>query len=429
MPRVLNWSRTQSCSPRELVQPATEAEVVELVRRARASDRRIKVVGARHSWSDIAMGEDLLVNLDRMQDLIEVDAAAGTARVQAGIRLHRLIDALAERELGLTIIGSVTEQSLAGVMSTGTHGSSLVHGNIPSFVVGLRMVAGTGEVIELREGDRLFEAARVGLGALGILTEVTIRVEPRFNLRETTESLSFAEALSSLDAIAASAEYVKLWWLPHTDAVMVFRYERTEASGRLNPVAVWIDQWIVNKLVFAALLWLGGRIRRLSRGVNRLVAKTYLDRKPRVARSDKLLALVMPPRHREMEYALPVERSAEALAAMRERVEALDVDGNFIQELRFVRADPGWMSPASERDSCQLGAYMAEAPGIDDYFAGFEADMLALGGRPHWGKEFGIRGAELRALWPHAEAFVAAIAELDPEGVFRNRFVERLLAD
>ncbi len=373
------------------------------------------------------MGNEVLVSLDGMQEPLEIDHERGLARVQAGIRLYRLIDVLAEHDLGPTIIGSVTEQSLAGVMSTGTHGSSLVHGNISSFVVGLRMVTGTGEVVELGEHDPRLAAARVGLGALGIITEVTIRVEPSFRLRETTEVMSVDEAVASMAEISRSAEYVKVWWLPHTDAVMVFRYERTQQPGRLSRVSQWIDAWLINRVIFVLLLWLGRHVPRLTQVFNGLVARTYLARADRVDRADRLLSLAMPPRHRETEFAVPVERSGEALAAMRDRIATLDWGVNFIQELRFVKADDAWMSPANERDSCQIGAYMAQAPGIDDYFEGFEADMLALDGRPHWGKEFAVRGAALRACFPRAEEFVELADRFDPDGLFRNDFLERIL--
>ncbi|MCA9682429.1 MAG: FAD-binding protein, partial [Myxococcales bacterium] len=234
---IHNWARTHSCRPQRVARPENEAALRTLVREAAAAGSKIKVIGARHSWSDIAMSEGVLVSLDAMQELLAVDLEAGRVRVQAGVRLHRLVELLAAQGLALAIVGSVLEQSIAGVMATGTHGSSLVHGNIPSHVVGLRMVTAGGEILELGEGDPRLRGARVGLGALGVITEVRVRVEPLFRLRETTQILSFDEAVASVDAIARSAEYVKLWWLPHTDAVMVFRCERTREPGRLSPLA------------------------------------------------------------------------------------------------------------------------------------------------------------------------------------------------
>jgi L-gulono-1,4-lactone dehydrogenase len=426
MPRVFNWSRTEHCDPDRLAFPEDEAAVVALVVEARAAGQRVRVIGAKHSWSSIAMSEGVLVSLDRMQELISVDAEASTCTVQGGVRLHRLNDLLAERGLALPIVGSVVEQSLAGVLSTGTHGSSLLHGNMPSGVVALRVVTGTGELLDLTAGDPRLDAARVGLGAFGIITQVTIRVVPAFRLCERTETIPFDRALADLDEIARSAEYVKLWWLPHTDAVIVFRTERTTDAGDVSKLARWVDRVVVNGLAFAVLLLLGRFLSFLVPVLNRLVGKTYLSPRCTVGRSDEVLSLAMPPRHREMEYAVPVEQAAEALRQTRALIEQGGLRVNFITEVRFVRGDAGWMSPASGSDVCQLGAYMADASGIQTYFDSFEAAMKALGGRPHWGKELSCSAEEIRGMYPRAADWGIEVRRLDPDGVFTNPFLERL---
>jgi FAD/FMN-containing dehydrogenase len=409
------------------VQPRDEQELQGLVREARASGMTVKVVGARHSWSDIAMTNAIMVDLDLMQGLIAVDEARGHARVQAGIRICQLNEQLHARGLALPIVGSVTEQSLAGVMSTGTHGSSLVHGNIPSFVVGARLITGTGELLELDETHSLLPAVRVGLGALGIITEITIRVVPAFRLCETSETISFATAVANVQDIARSAEYVKLWWLPHTDGVIVFRYDRTEQPGEFSKLGRWFDQHVINDGLFRCLLALGARFPGVTPVVNRTVGRTYFKPRTSFGHSHQLLSVVMPPRHREVEYALPVERTGEAMTRLHALIDELGVRVNLLAEVRFVKADDAWMSPANGRDTCQLGAYMATAPGIEQYFSGFEQAMRPLGGRPHWGKEFNVERQALRDMYPHAEQFVALVRELDPDGVLRNPFLDRLL--
>ena len=425
--RVFNWSRTQHCTPIAVAEPDSESELLELVREARATGRTVKVMGARHSWSDIAMSEGVLISLDRMQRVLEVDPEGLRVTVEAGIRLNRLNEELAARGLALPILGSVTEQSLAGVMSTGTHGSSLVHGNIPSHALALRLITGRSEILELDADHPLLPAARVGLGALGIITQVTLRVDRAFSLCETSEVIEFDEAVERLDELARSAEYVKLWWLPHTRGVIVFRCDRTRELGQVSRFGRWLDEWVINKLVFRFVLFLGRLAPRIIPAANRLVARTYLEPRRVVGRSDHVLSLAMPPRHRETEYAVPVSHSGEALRRTRALIEELGVRVNFITELRFVRGDEGWLSPASGRDSCQLGAYMAQAEGIERYFRGFEERMRELGGRPHWGKEFHATPDELREMYPQLNAFVAAVREHDPDGVFRNRFLDRVM--
>jgi FAD/FMN-containing dehydrogenase len=427
MPTVSNWSRTHHCTPTRIAHPRDEQELLTLVREARAVGTTVKVVGARHSWSDIAMTNQTLVSLDAMQQLIAIDETLGHARAQAGIRIHQLNTQLHARGLALPIVGSVTEQSLAGVMSTGTHGSSLVHGNIPSFVVGARLITGGGELLVLDAHHPLLPAVRVGLGALGILTEITIRVVPAFRLCETSETIDFSTAVANVQDIARSAEFVKLWWLPHTEGVIVFRYERTDRPGEVSKLGRWLDQHVMNDCVFRLLLALGGRFPGITPTCNRAVGRTYFKPRTSIGRSDLMLSLVMPPRHREVEYAMPLEHTAEAMLRTRALIETLGVRVNFLSEVRFVKGDDAWMSPAGGRDTCQLGAYMAAAPGIDAYFSGFEQAMSQLGGRPHWGKEFTVAGQALREMYPRTQQFVELASELDPDKVLRNAFLDRVL--
>ncbi|MCO4763851.1 MAG: FAD-binding protein [Myxococcales bacterium] len=423
---IANWSRTHHCTPARLERPRSEDTIIALVKNAADNGDTIRVIGALHSWSDCAMSDGIVVSLDDMQQVLEVDRDGLRVRVQAGIRLARLNEELAAVGLALPIVGSVVEQSIAGVMSTGTHGSSLTHGNIPSAVVGMRLVTGKGDVLVLDEDHELLPAARVALGALGVITEVTLSVQPAFRLCETTETIPFDDAVRDMEAIARSAEYVKLWWLPHTDAVIVFRSERTTEPGRISPVVRWIDEHIVNQLLFATVLWLGRWFNGLIAPLNRLVARTYLKPRRVVGRSDKVMSLAMPPRHREMEYSVPMTKAGEALRQTRALIGSHNLRVNFITEVRFVRGDDAWLSPATARDSCQLGAYMAESEGIERYFGAFQGAMKALGGRPHWGKEFQANVAELSGQYPEFERFVALARRLDPKQIFRNRFVARL---
>lgn len=429
--RVSNWGRNHSCQPARVERPTSEAEVVAAVQRAAVEQLTIKCVGAAHSWSDAAMTDGVLLSLDAMQGFLELDEARGLARVQAGIRLHQLNEALAERGFALPILGSMAEQSLAGATATGTHGSSLVHGNLSSLIRGMRLVTGRGDVVVLATGDPRLDAARVGLGALGIVTELTIAVQPAFRLCEQTEAIPLAQALGELPGIARSAEYVKLWWLPHTDAVIVFRYERTDAPSTFSPFARWLDEHVVNRWLFALLLGLGRLLPALVPRFNKLVAATYLKPRRTVGRSDRMLTLAMPPVHRETEASVPLRHAAEALRRAAALIDEQGLKVNFVTEVRFVKADDGWMSPAGGRDSCQLGAYMAQAPGVDAWLQGFQDAVADLDARPHWGKELSrsagrLTAEQVAAAYPRSPEFWALVREWDPDRRFVNAFVERI---
>jgi FAD/FMN-containing dehydrogenase len=427
--RFVNWAGTVASRPATWHLPADEGELVAVIREAAARGQRVRVVGAGHSWSAIAAPEDgaLAVSLARVAS---IDVAGDRVIVGAGARLCDVNAALAARGLALPIVGSIARQAIAGAIATGTHGSSLVHGNLSSLVLGVRLIDGRGRVHELGPDDARLDGARVHLGALGALTRVTLRAVPAFSLRETIESVPIADACARAASIARSAEYVKIWWLPHTPLAQILRYERTELSPTRRPSAAtarWIDERIVHGVVLPRVFALHARRPAWIPGWNRAIARVYLDRKPMIGPSPLLLSTPMPARHRETEAAVPLARAGDALAAQARVVDEERVRVGFIAELRFVRGDTGWLSPAHGGDVAQLGAYAPETAETDRYFAGFWRAMRALGGRPHWGKELDHGADEIRARWPDAARFAALRDELDPARTFGGPWHARVL--
>lgn len=427
MPLFRNWARTASCRVERFVQPDTEDELVALVKQVAAAGGRLKVVGAGHSWSEAACTDGVLVNLDRLDRVLSVDRERGLFTVEAGIRLHALNEALDAHGLAMPVLGSVCVQSLAGAIATGTHGSAPRKGSLASAVVGLRLVDGTGRVHDVsRSTDPdVFDAARVGLGALGVVTRLTLQVTPAFRLEETVEPLPFDEALARIPALVASEEFVKLWWVPHTSHALVFRYRRTKAPSTWSRFARWLDV-LTNRVAFAFLLFLSRLSPAVVPPVNALVQASYFRPGKRIARSDQCLSLSMPPRHDEMEYALPLERAADAFRFAKHVIEQERLRVNFIVELRFTAADEPWMSPAYGRDTCWLGAYIASSASLERYFEVVEAQMLAWGGRPHWGKRFAAPADTLRRHVPRYDDFATIRERLDPQRVFGNVFLDRV---
>jgi L-gulonolactone oxidase len=425
--RFETWGRTFTCAPAEWARPTTEAEVVDVVRRATAAGRKVKVVGAGHSWSDMALTDGVVLQLDRLDRRVTVDKQRGLATFEAGIRLHALNDALAAEGLALPIVGSIDQQSLGGLLATGTHGSSLRHGNLSTQIVAMRIVTASGGIWALEEGDPRLPAARVALGAFGVVTQVTLRVDPAFTVAEETLPMSFDAAVAALPGLAAEAEYAKLWWIPHTDRAQLFRGARTTDPGTFSLRVRALDEHVVNAVLFAGLLRLGAWLPAVIPALNALIGAVYFRPTRVVGRSDHVLTLAMPPVHRESEIAIPAEHAGDALRRIRALVVERDLRINFILEARYVRADDSWMSPASGRDSVQIGAYTANATHCAAWHEGFAAIMADYGGRPHWGKEATFDSATVRRLYPMAERFGALVREADPTGTFRNAFVERVI--
>jgi FAD/FMN-containing dehydrogenase len=424
--QFVNYAKTVRVSPTAWEAPTTEEEVSKAVWAAASARQRVRVVGAGHSWSGIAAPEGVAMTLDRLSGV--VDGGPGWVKVRAGTRLRHLYRALAVRGESLPIVASIAQQSVAGAVATGTHGSSLVHGNLSSLVIGARIVTADGSVVEVRGDDDRLEAVRVHLGALGAVTELTLRTEPMFNLAETIEVIPIGQVAARVEEIGHSAEYVKVWWMPHTPNALAFRYERTTEpmSRRLSPETQrLVENWLPMLIVPPLYAW----HRRRSAGVpafNR-VAAHWLVKGRRVGPSTLMLTTPEPVRHHETEAAVPLARGGEAFDRVLGVIDRHGVRANFILELRFVRGDHAWMSTAYGGDVVHLGACTGLTGERHIYFDNFWREMRPLGARPHWAKEMDHDAAEIRSLYPMAERFIQLCDELDPERVFSNRFLDRVL--
>ncbi len=431
MVSFVNWAGTVRSTPTGRHEPESESAVVDLVRDAASRRTQLKAVGAGHSWSDAAATSGGMVSLDRLADVLAVDLERSQITVAGGIRLHALQDVLNQYGLSLPVLGSISVQSIAGATATGTHGSSLRWGGLATAIVGMRMVAGTGDVIKLSPSHEpeMFNAARVAFGALGIVSAVTLQCVPQFDLQEVARPMRFDAACDAALGVASSHEFAKLWWLPHTSHVQISRWDKTKAPRTPVSMLQELEGSGVMNSVMELMLDAGARWPSLIPRVNRFVSRNMFRAIDRVDDARRVFNVPQVPSHREIEYAIPVDRTAEAMRWVRDFIEAESLRVNFIVEVRFAAADDLWMSPASGRATCHLGAYMAEADGIERYFRGFEAQMLAYGGRPHWGKEFAAGSDELRKVYPRYDDFVALRHRLDPRRVFANDYTRRVLGE
>ncbi len=421
-----NWARTVESRPAAWARPTSEKQIATIVRHVRDRRGRLKVCGARHSWSDIAAGTDIQMDLTELERVISVDRNAKRVTAAAGCPLHVLLDVLASHGLAMPVLGSISEQTLAGLTATATHGSTLRVGNISSLVEGMRLVTGTGEVLDLGPDDPRLPGARVHLGALGVITQLTLKVRDAFRLEERREVMPFDAAAERIHDICKEHAFAKLWWLPHTDDAMIFTYDETEAAGERSAVAWAVDGWVNNR-AFPALLQVGRTFPNVIPRINRVVNKVHFTPSVRRGRSDHMLQLVMPPRHREAEIAFDAIHTAEVLRATRDVVHADGARVDFIVELRFVKGDHNWMSPAFGRDTCQLLIGGTHSPDIDRVFDAFQSMGALYDARPHWGKELRLTPERVTQLYPHADDFRALARTFDPDGVFRNPFLDAVL--
>jgi FAD/FMN-containing dehydrogenase len=435
----VNWAATVHSRPVRWELPGSEADISNLISRAVDTGERITMVGAGHSWSSVAAPERLALSLDRFVGIAaydDHDPASGlprTVTVRAGTRVGALHDELAARGLALPILGSVVTQSVAGAIGTGTHGSSLLHGSLSGLVTGMRLITGTGatrDLDESAEGHERLDGARVHLGALGVVTRVSLRVVPAFLLARRTERVLVTELAARLQEIGDSAEYVKVWWLPHTSHAIVFRCARTDEPASRRPSA-HTEQTIaehVHKALLRPAFAVQERWPAAAVPYNRAVARALAVPR-RVGPSRIILTTPNPIRHDETEASVPLSKAPEAVERLRELFDTTGVRANFIVELRYAPAETGWLAPAHGAPTMHIGAYSALRAHWQRYYDAFWERFDDLDARPHWGKGMHHDADRLRALYPDTFArFTALRDELDPHHVFTNAFLDRALS-
>jgi L-gulonolactone oxidase len=412
--------------------PRDEQEICDLVTRVAEEGGRLKPVGSGLSWSDIneVEGRDLLLQ-DRMA-AIDVQADSMRVRVQGGAVMSDIQRVLAGQDLALDNIGSIVIQTAGGYTGTGTHGSGTPL--LSTFIEEMRLVDGTGRVRTLSRSHEpeLFNAARVHLGCLGVVTEITFQCIQAFDLEEQRKIVPFDRALADLDRYLAENDYVKLWWLPYTDVIQVYLFNRTEAPKTRPTLPELMDEWGLSSYSFGALLFLTRMVPALAPTVLQSIQRLYFTPRRRVNRSDRLFNIgKMIPIHNESEYAIPQKDAAKAIdrVARAVRGSAPEYRVNFPLEVRFVPGDDIPMSPAFGRDSCYLGAYVASTKWTGPYHRDFEGLMREYAGRPHWGKLFSRTAEDFARLYPLYRQFDALRRECDPNGIFRNAFVDRVFGE
>lgn len=437
--RVCNWAATCAVTPGAFYTPASVADVCAIVRACAAARTPLRVVGAGHSPNDCAMSRAAMLSLRGVRRVLALDAAARSVSVEAGITLAELNEVLDAAGLALPNLGSISAQTLAGAIATGTHGTGVGLGVLSTAVTSLTLVDGRGELVEAAAGSPLLRAAACSLGALGVVVRATLAVVPAFDLAARECEVPLADALRDLPARAASAAYYRLWWFPHTGMAMEWRAERVPPLPALRPpragALAAARAWLVDSLfgfhALQAALLLAVLLPGLVPAINALWRRVlFAAPRARRDRSDRIFNFDCLFKQHVNEWALPAEAAPRALAAIDAALTRSGHRAHFPIEVRFVAADDAWLSPASGRASVFIGIIAYRPFGVDSayaaYFAAFEGIMRELGGRPHWAKDFSLRGdAGFAQLYPRWADFKRLRAEMDPRGVFVNDFVRR----
>jgi L-gulonolactone oxidase len=427
--RWRNWAGNQRADT-EVVQPGSPDEVAAVLTAAAAAGRQVRPIGSGHSFTGIGRPEDIQLACAGLAGVGEV-SADGLINVGAGVPLHRLNAELVRRGWSLTNLGDIDRQTVAGALSTGTHGTGAQFGGLATQVRGLQLVTPSGALLDCdaTRHPEVFSAARVGLGALGVVTAVTLQAVPAFALRAVEGPGTLTEALEGFDELMTSTDHVEFYWFPHTDVTLLKCNTRVPLEEGLAPLprwrAVWDDEILANA-AFAGVVAAGRRVPALIPPLARMSAKalgarTWTDHSHRVFVSHRRVRFL------EMEYAVPRADAAAVLAELRRVHEANDWRAAFPVEVRVAAADDVPLSTASGRDSAYIAAHVPAGTDPGPWFSALESIAGEVGGRPHWGKLHGLDAEVLRARYRRFGEFVALRDRLDPGGVLSNAYLDRVL--
>ena len=424
-----NWAGNQRATASSVVRPSSVDEIVAAVGAATEAGQRIKTVGSGHSFTDIACTDAIRMDLTELAVPVRVDAGQRLVTVPAGISLRALNALLARHDLALPNLGDIDAQTVAGAISTGTHGTGAGFGCLSTFVAELTLVTGTGTVLRCSAdaNPEEFAAARVGLGALGVLTEVTLRCVDHFVLRAHERPAPLAETLAGLADLINGNDHFEFYWFPYTERVQVKANNRVPADDRPLPrLRGWLDDEFLSNTVFAGACRLGRAVPGMVPGISAVSARA-LTARTYTGRSDAVFCTPRRVRFTEMEYALPRAALPEALAGLRAVVDRLPAKVLFPVEVRFTAPDDIWLSHGYGRESAYVAIHQYVGVPYEPYFRAFEKIASGLGGRPHWGKLHYRDAASLAPAYPRFADFLAVRDRLDPRRVFANAYTGRVL--
>jgi FAD-linked oxidoreductase len=424
-----NWAGDQSCQPAHLVRPRDREQLVESLAAASSADRKVSVFGAGHSFTETALSDGTMIDLGSLSGLLDADPSSGLVRVAAGTVLAELNETLYGLGLAMENLGDIDRQTIAGAISTGTHGTGARLRNISAQVEALELVLADGAVRELsaeREPD-LLRAARVGIGALGAIAAVTLRCVPAFTLRRVDTPRPREEVLDSFEELADANDHFELFTFPYAESALVLERNRTEAPPRPRGRGkAFLNDIVLENWALEAISAAGKRFPRAIPRLARLAA--WLASGSKVTdRSDRIFVNERRVRFTEMEYGVPREHGPEAARQVIEWVRANRYPVFFPIEMRVSAGDDALLSPAHERDSAYIAVHQYRGMEWRPYFEAVEEIMDRFGGRPHWGKRHFQTAATLAARYPRWAEFQAAREELDPGRTFTNEYAARVL--
>lgn len=423
-----NWSRKYKWQPNEIAYPTSEKEVQAVIQRAIQEKKKVRIIGSGHSFNPLWVTGHILISLDKYQGLISIDKGKMQATVKAGTKLFTLGELLFEQGMAMENLGDIDVQSLGGAISTGAHGTGMAFGTISTQVKKLRFVNGKGEIIECSETENrdLFKAAQVSLGALGMITEITLQCVPAYRLELVNKSEKLSNVLDTFHNRNANNRNFEFYYFPHSEKVWTKTANiATDQPDKINAANHFID-YVIENYAFKVLCEIARMIPAMNKNVSKISVASIPNAR-KVFYSHKIYATQRLVRFNEMEYNVPLEAHDTVLRAMIKKIESSNFKVHFPIENRVVAKDDAYLSPAYGRDSAYIACHVYNKKDYKPFFKAMEDILKAHGGRPHWGKMHTLTAKDFAERYPKFENFNRHRAAQDPNGLFLNDYLKEIL--
>jgi FAD-linked oxidoreductase len=425
----VNWAGDQACRPARIAKPRNRDELAETIAAATAAGQKVRVAGSGHSFTETAMTEGTMIDAGALSGVLDADRDSGLVRVGGGTVLAELNEELARLGMGMENLGDIDSQTIAGAISTGTHGTGSSLRNISAQVEAMELVLADGSVRHLSAATdpELLRAARVGIGALGAISALVLRCVPAFNLLRVDAPHPREEVLDSFQEWADAHDHFELFTFPYSDQALVLERNRTDEPARpRGRAAAFLNDVVLENWALGALSQTGRAMPRTIPSLARLAGRLASGSRT-VDRSDRVFVNDRRVRFTEMEYGVPREHGPEAARRVIEWVRRNEYPVFFPIEMRVAAGDDALLSPSHERDTAYIAVHQYRGMEWRPYFEAVEEIMDSYGGRPHWGKRHFQTAATLAPRYPAWDEFQRARNALDPGRTFANEYTERVL--
>lgn len=424
-----NWAGNITWNPSEVAYPSSEEAIQQIVLKAANDRKKVRIIGTGHSFTALCKTNDVLISLDKYQGVITTNKDKVQATVKAGTKLNFLGELLFKEGMAMENLGDIDVQSIAGTISTGTHGTGQEFGTISTQVIALRFVNGKGEIIDCSEtkNQELFKAAQVSMGVLGIITQVTLQCVPLYKLKVTVKPEPLDKILAELPSHLESNRNFEFFWMPYTNKVAT-KTSNIEANTEVDKITFfnYWSEYVLENYMFMGICefgrWFPSKTQAISKFTANLISPTQ-----KIAYSHKIYATPRMVKFREMEFNVPADAYQDVMKEVLKTVNSGKFKVHFPIENRWVKGDDIFMSPANGRDSAYIACHVYATKDCRSYFDALEEVFRAFDGRPHWGKMNTLTPNDIADLYPNFSTFMKHRSEQDPDNVFISPYLEKLL--